>query len=365
MAARKRTASFDRERGLIFLDKADIALADDRLANLRHESDAELGIDESLLRQAASAFGIPANARIVRAGTQGTFHRLFEVRDGPPRPSLLRVAALAGPASCDLMELEAAVTAVLRREGLPVPLCEFRCIGRPISPRGAHLVERAVGTGLTEWDGDEPRMLEALGWVSRFLRRLHRIAGKGFGPLSLEAFRNTGAGTGTSFAGVHARWEDYVFLRLDEHVAACRSQGALTAEEAHKVGRLFEESRTDLRKQPAGLLHGDPGSHNFMVDEFGIRAVIDWEDALLGDPLFDLASLCTFHPERRHAAILSAYGANLTPGSGAWTRFWLYFLRLALAKTVHRHRFGYADRPDRPPASRRIQLALAKLALEG
>jgi aminoglycoside phosphotransferase (APT) family kinase protein len=191
------------------------------------------------------------------------------------------------------------------------------------------------------------------------------MAGRGYGPLSLEALRNADRAGSAPFAGVHARWDDYVLLRLPEHIASCVSQGAVTPGEAVEVARRFEECRMAFREQPASLLHGDPGSHNFMVDESGIRAVIDWEDALLGDPLFDLASLCTFHPERRHAAILAAYGANVLPGSVAWTRFWLYFLRMALAKTVHRHRFGYVDRPDRPPASRRIQFALAKLAQGG
>jgi len=42
-------------------------------------------------------------------------------------------------------------------------------------------------------------------------------------------------------------------------------------------------------------------------------------------------------------------------------RFWTYFLRVALAKTVVRHNLGLRDRPGRPPASRRIQLALDRL----
>jgi len=92
-----------------------------------------------------------------------------------------------------------------------------------------------------------------------------------------------------------------------------------------------------------------------------VSAVLDWEDALLGDPLFDVASLCAFHPERRHTAILDAY-AFPRGDRDAVARFWIYFLRIAVARTVHRLRFAYPDPPDRPRPSGRIQLALARLA---
>ena len=52
-----RAATFDRERAATFLDKADIGLPDARLVGLRAASDAELGIDQALLRDAMSAFG--------------------------------------------------------------------------------------------------------------------------------------------------------------------------------------------------------------------------------------------------------------------------------------------------------------------
>jgi aminoglycoside phosphotransferase (APT) family kinase protein len=247
------------------------------------------------------------------------------------------------------MAMECRLMDILRAKGLPIPACEHR----DVAPgRGVHLVERGQGTSVTELEGDEPRMLQALERVGEFLARLHGLPGAGFGPLSAAALEEG------RFAGVHERWEDYVRRRLADHVRTCRERGALTAEEAVEIESRF--GALDGGSASA-LLHGDPGSHNFLVDASGVRAVIDWEDALLGDPLFDVASLCTFHPERRHPAIWAGYGAAPRAGSGEWTRFWLYFLRLALAKTVHRFRFAYPDRPDRPPASQRIQLALARL----
>ena len=293
------------------------------------------------------AFGIDPAAPAARAPFQGTFHRLYEIpaRGAPPR--LLRVAALEGAGPAGLMALEARVSTELAARGLPIPACE----ARTVAGRGVQVVERAAGESMAAFDDDEPRTLAALGDVARFLAALHRIRGDGYGPLSSRS----------GLHGVHASWPAYVLLNLDRHLDACVSIGAISTDEAARIANAFEAARPLLDAQAPALLHGDPGSHNFIVDASGIRAVIDWEDALLGDPLFDLAGLCTFHPERRHAAIGSAYGAELASRSEAWRRFWLYFLRISLAKTVHRHRFGYADRPGRAPAARRIQLALERL----
>jgi aminoglycoside phosphotransferase (APT) family kinase protein len=305
------------------------------------------------------AFGIPEGTAVERAAGQGTFHRLYDVREPGHAARLLRVATLPGERAANLMALEADVMAALRREDFPVPACVFRAVPQGGVPRGVHLVERAEGVSLTTLDADEARMQVALADVARFLKRLHAQWGERFGPLRIEALRIKRRATRPIFAAVHDRWMDYLRVRLDEHLGACAAAGDITRAEAARIDALFD--RRGLRVDRPALLHGDPGSHNFLVDGSGIRGVIDWEDALSGDPIFDLASLCTFHPERRHAGIWAAYGVQIAPGNPEWKRFWLYFLRIALAKTVHRRRFAYADTPGRPPAARRIQQALERL----
>ena len=45
-------------------------------------------------------------------------------------------------------------------------------------------------------------------------------------------------------------------------------------------------------RRPPGVVHGDFRIGNLLVDETGLRAVLDWELAHLGDPLEDLGWLC-------------------------------------------------------------------------
>jgi hygromycin-B 4-O-kinase len=183
---------------------------------------------------------------------------------------------------------------------------------------------------------------------------VHAIRGARAGPLSLVQLRS-----GT-IAGLHTSWREFMHLRLEEHLRECAAMGALSAAEAACADQAFSGPLMAGAASGA-LLHGDPGGHNFIMSGDTVAGVIDWEDAMVGDPLFELASMCTFHPERRHAAILEGHGTTLAAGSPALGRFWLYFLRIALAKTVHRQRFGYADAPGRTPAASRIQLALRNL----
>ncbi|MFF5483038.1 phosphotransferase [Streptomyces sp. NPDC012935] len=83
-----------------------------------------------------------------------------------------------------------------------------------------------------------------------------------------------------------------------------------------QFGALFEElgvrpdSFTHLRKHVAGLkqrpfclLHADLHRKNFVVDSQGELWTIDWELAMLGDPLYDLAThlyLMRYPKDQRH-----------------------------------------------------------------
>lgn len=56
--------------------------------------------------------------------------------------------------------------------------------------------------------------------------------------------------------------------------------------------RAFQLANTEYGGEPV-LIHGDFYPRNILWDEEGeIEAVIDWEDASFGDPLFDVACTC-------------------------------------------------------------------------
>ncbi len=56
--------------------------------------------------------------------------------------------------------------------------------------------------------------------------------------------------------------------------------------------RWLSEHVADLPPMPTALVHGDFRNGNFIVGPEGLRAVLDWELAHLGDPIEDLGWLC-------------------------------------------------------------------------
>lgn len=95
-----------------------------------------------------------------------------------------------------------------------------------------------------------------------------------------------------------------------------------------------------LAGRPFVLVHGDLHRHNFIVDPAGDLWTIDWELAMIGDPLYDLAThlhLMRYAP-REAARVAHLWAAEVEaamPGSSlAWERDLPYLLAYKRAQSV-------------------------------
>jgi hygromycin-B 4-O-kinase len=343
--------SFCRERRTLFYPKADLAVAG---GVPRAPADLP-ALAADLCRD---VFGAAPSA-VALLGEAGTFHWLYRAAGPDGRSVVVRLNALSHLRRDFLLHLDAWAADRLRAAGLPALRVHAADTSRARCPYDFEIMDEARGTSLKALDDDEDRLRPALFALGRFVGRMHGIKTRGFGffdvrPLVLGQPAET-------LCGLSPTWRTYVLRRLEAHVATCVRIGAIDPGEAGRIFAAFLASDHLLDDVEPALLHGDLGSHNVFTDGGDITAVIDWEDALSGDAVFDVAFWATFHPERRHVAFLDGYrSVRALPVDFAW-RFWLYYLRVALAKTVLRHRLGIADRPGRPPASRRIQLALERV----
>ena len=346
-------AGFDAIRKGMFCLKSDIDWPDPALRALTR---ARVEANEGRAGRLGEAFGGWFSA----APLPGTFHEVYLASSEAHGEHVVRMPVQRSGFFNDLMRVEAAVASLARGRGIPVPWIKLLATQGPGEPCWCHVVERLPGVPLSHLDDDEAATTALLRYLVRWLCELHAIGGDGFGPVSLVAI-DASPTRQAVLAGLHRSWSDFVLTRLDAHVTACLDMAAIDHAERELILSLFSEAEPALgARDRSALLHGDLGGHNLLVADGRIVGLIDWEDSLLGDPVFDFADLATFHPRRRHDIILSACGIA---GRAAELRlFWLYYLRIALAKTVHRQRFGYRDRPGREPAASRIQIALAHLA---
>jgi hypothetical protein len=242
----------------------------------------------------------------------------------------------------------------LKSAGLQALTVHAVDLTRTHCPWDCTLLAPAQGVCLRHLDEDEETLLPLLRSLGAFLAAVHQIRAAGYGLLAPTE-------NGSAALGTVPSWPEYLRTRLDAHLRVCRQIHAISRAEENLICRLFDDSGPTLECASPVLLHGDPGNHNAFAHGGAICCLIDWEDALAGDPIYEVALWATFHPQRRHRGFFEGYFANRAPAADFPQRFWLYFLRVALAKTVVRHNFGLQDRPGRAPAALRIQLALDSL----
>jgi Ser/Thr protein kinase RdoA (MazF antagonist) len=337
-----------QRRRAIFYAKTDIDCADADLAALRQRSDADFGITHQRLEAAAVGARGERPAAIQRLTAQGTFHRLFRIVRSDGRSAIMRVFLI--PDECDgAMMLDEWIAERAAEAGVPVPAVLAVDLSRQLVPFDFAVVAQAPGICLAEFDQDEERTLAALHALGATVARVHSIALEGWGFLDAERHGR----------GLDADWLSYFRRNLDHHLDLCAAADLI--DKTERAAIVTAVSSLPEPAGPAALLHGDLGGHNaFFVDD-RISALVDWEDALAGDPAYDIAFWASFHPERRHPAFLVGYQAVQPLPQDFHRRFWISFLRISVAKTAHRLRFAYPDHPDRPPPSRRIQLALQRI----
>lgn len=337
-----------RAAARLFYRKADLDVPDQLLHDLRarRRTFARLTAG-AVAREAERVLGLRRATAVPRDA--GTLHAVYVVSDadGPrcfARTGLPGLPEPAGELAVDRTASRAASTA-----GIPTPAVLHVDLTRSHVPFDLELLAIAEGEPLApDAAGDAARRD-----LGRTLAGLHRVTGEGWGLLDP---------TSDTPRGLHASWTEYVHVNLDAHLSGCAADGSLASSEIDAVAAAFREAAPALRDAPRALCHGDLGAPNVLTNAGTITALLDWEDALIGDPIFDLAGWGTFigHHERR-GTLLAGYAERAPLPDDFEVRYWIYAVRILLAKTVHRRRFGYAA-TDRIPAGDRLRPAIAALA---
>lgn len=346
--------SFGRLRRSLFYPKADLPVPD-RYLRGQHADPASL---HSIARDACLRALGESPQLIHPLGESGTFHVLFRAILSQDRRVIIRLGP-ASPQGPDFpLYFDAWAAEQLRGCGLPALRVHHIDVSRNFAPCDVEILDEAPGRSLTFFDDDEERLRPLLQALGRFVGRMHGIRTQGFGFFDVRPLVQKESSAGVW--GICSTWRNYLVRRLEVHVERCAALGVIDRQEARRIFAAFARAENLLSTVDPCLLHGDLGSHNVFVDQGDITALIDWEDCLSGDPVYELAFWATFHPERRYDAFLEGYCQEQRLPESFESRFWIYYLRVALAKTVLRARLGIADRPGREPAARRIQKGLER-----
>jgi len=211
-----------------------------------------------------------ANLTRLSAGATNETWSLDAVRDAAAEPLILRRSAVGRGAGVLTLQAEARVLSAVHGCNVPVP--EVRYVLAPEDGLGeGFLMQRIAGATLP----------------SKILRD----------PALAPVRPRLASQLGSIAAAIHAIDASCLpqlpLLDAQRHVQHLDSQ--YQAQETPRP--VFELAFRWLREHlppavPAVLVHGDYRHGNLIVGAEGVRAVLDWELAHLGDPVEDLAWLC-------------------------------------------------------------------------
>lgn len=346
----------------LFYPKTDLDVDKEFFSELRFIRNELIELYSDKVRDLACQFFQKSVVQVLPVTGGGTFHLVYQVAINTER-YIIKIMLPELPLHGAAFLIDRWVYKVLKSNGLPSLEVYSVDFSQRLFPFCYEIVEYAPGIVLTDIQDKETQylpesILESLG---AYMARVHEIKIDGCGPLMVTQSSDNSL----TARGVHHFWTDYIFCHLNKHIAVCTDLGALSFEEAERVRNLFMDYASLFSNTQGVLLHGDLGSHNLFSDGKRITAIIDWEDCMSGDPLFDIAYWGTFFKDYMRDELLLGYKKYAQLPTDFELRYWLYYLRIALSKTVHRHRFGYTDHPKRPAASMRIQKALMYLRLLG
>jgi aminoglycoside phosphotransferase (APT) family kinase protein len=239
-------------------------------ADTAPDAPPDIPLDTALATVLTEQWGLPVTITDLHQLAGGASREIWSLRAGTAQTQRRLVLCLDPPTTPRgrSMTREAALLDAAARAGVPVAIMRGRGDGSDAMGSPYLLMDHVDGETIPrrllrddEFAGARAGMAAELG---RVLARIHAIPLAELPPLDsgdpLEQLRAT-----------HDEFEE--------------PRPALEL-----VFRWLAEHRPPAR--PAGLVHGDFRNGNLMVGPEGLRAVLDWELAHLGNPVQDLGWLC-------------------------------------------------------------------------
>jgi len=253
-----------------------------------------------------------------------------------PRPVILRTNIGWGNSETYML-IEKLITDQVAILGVPVNRILHVDVSRSVYPFDYQIQDALEGTDIEDtFHGTRTEYDQMSFDIGRYVAMWGDLSFSEFGRFDEDAAL-TGKLTGTKQS-----MYEYILVRLDEDVRFLADHDVLGTGKADRIRRIFDEYKPVMSVKTGTLVQYDLADHNIMFDGSStITGIFDWEAAVVGDPMLDLASAPTwktFHP--REEKLIEGYKSFRDLPTFFREKMDVYRLRTMLWKMVYAIRAG-------------------------
>ncbi|MBK1439080.1 aminoglycoside phosphotransferase family protein [Parapedobacter sp. ISTM3] len=248
-----------------------------------------------------------------------------------------------GPEGDNYMAVESKVMEMVRQHGIPCPLIYLTDVSRTVVPFAIQVMDCVDSSDLNVVDKrGELDLLAVAGTIGRYVALWQSIQPGKYGLFNPDVLHSVGR-----LEGYHDAYEQYFFLNWDVHLEYLRASGFISAYKVAELKELVNGFRPLLQLDTGCLVHKDLALWNILGNDNQITAVIDWDDAVSGDPTDDLSLLGCFHSGDVVLSAIAGYQRVKALPPDFEQRFWLHLLRNIIFKSVIRVKGNYFEKSDK------------------
>lgn len=278
------------------------------------------------------------NFHLTPAGGQGNHITYLVKRNGEQR--FIRLEN--GPENDDYMEVEAAIIRQVHELGIPTPSIYAVDSSRQKYAFAWQIMEYLAYPDLNKiFKSGELDSNTIMYDIGTYVAQWQHFATEGYGPYHSKILRSEGR-----LVGLLPTYRDYYMLNLEKHIAFLVQHGFLERETARNITKAVVSNADYLDITHGCLVHKDLALWNILGTKDKIKAVIDWDDAISGDPTDDLSLMGCFHSGAEINRMVKGYQSTKPLPESFLPRFWLHLLRNMLFKAVIRVGAGYFKKND-------------------
>ena len=247
-----------------------------------------------------------------------------------------------GPEKDNYMSVESEVIRKVSEVGVPVPDIHLTDTSRTDVPFAIQIMECIDDEDLNI--ADKRGELDVIGiadTLGQYIGLWQSIRPAKFGLFNHEILAKEGR-----LEGFHDTYDQYFLLNWDTHLVYLTDSGFISKKRASELSGLVDEFLPLLQLHEGCLVHKDLALWNVLGQTSKISAVIDWDDAVSGDPMDDLALLGCFHSGEMVLTAMDGYTKKRPLPPNYEQRFWLHLLRNIVFKSVIRVKGNYFERSD-------------------